>query len=265
MSVNFAGRNSALSSKKGSNVRLAIFADIHANRQAFSACLDAAQARGAERIVLLGDYVGYGADPEWSVDTVMALVADGALAVAGNHDHAIGDPSETMNADAHAVIEWTRGRLGAEQRKFLAALPLTLQEDDRLYVHSEASQPLRWRYVRNTGDAARSIAATRAAVSFCGHIHQPALYSMSMTGKMTHFIPAAGVGVQLLAGRQWLGVLGSVGQPRDGNPAAAFAMYDTARREIDYCRVPYDVETAANRIRANGLPLWLADRLSAGR
>jgi diadenosine tetraphosphatase ApaH/serine/threonine PP2A family protein phosphatase len=82
---------------------------------------------------------------------------------------------------------------------------------------------------------------------------------------MTSFVPTAGVGVQLLNGRRWLAVLGSVGQPRDGNPAACFATYDTETREITYCRVPYDVETAADRIRASGLPLWLADRLSQGR
>ena len=84
-------------------MRLAIFADIHANRQAFSACLDFARARGAERIVCLGDIVGYGADPEWAVDTVMGLVDDGAIAVIGNHDHAISTPSETMNAVAQAA------------------------------------------------------------------------------------------------------------------------------------------------------------------
>jgi diadenosine tetraphosphatase ApaH/serine/threonine PP2A family protein phosphatase len=246
-------------------VRLAIFADIHANRQAFSACLDAARARGAERIVCLGDVVGYGADPEWAVDTVMDLVADGAIAVIGNHDHAIGTPSQTMNAAAQAAIEWTRGRLGAPQRRFLAELPATRQEDDRLYVHSEASQPLQWRYVRSTADAARSIEATDASVTFCGHIHQPALYSMSPAAKMTSFVPTSDVPVQLLGGRRWLAVLGSVGQPRDGNPAAAFAMLDTASREVTYCRVPYDVEAAADRIRANGLPTWLADRLLLGK
>ena len=126
------------------SVRLAVFTDIHANRQAFSACLDFARARGAERIVCLGDYVGYGADPEWTVDVVMDLVGGGAIAVRGNHDHAIGTPSESMNAAAQAAIEWTRGRLSAPQRKFLAELPLTLREDDRLYVHSDASQPARW-------------------------------------------------------------------------------------------------------------------------
>src|SRR3954447_14148142 len=158
-------------------LRLAIFADIHANRQAFSACLDAARVRGAERLICLGDIVGYGADPEWAVDTVMSLVEDGAIAVVGNHDNAVVSTAESMNAEAQAAIEWTRGRLSAPQRRFLAELPLTLREEDRLYVHSEASSPTKWRYVRGTPEAARSIQATSAHVTFCGHIHQPALYS----------------------------------------------------------------------------------------
>ena len=244
---------------------LAIFADIHANRQAFSACLDFARARGAERMILLGDYVGYGADPEWTVETVMGLVNDGAMAVRGNHDNAVSTPSESMNAKAQAAIEWTRGRLNAAQRRFLAGLPMTLRDEDRLYVHSEASNPASWRYVESTADAARSIAATDAHVTFCGHIHQPALYSMSAAAKMTSFVPSSGVPLQLLHGRRWLAVLGSVGQPRDRNPAASFAMLDTVSGELTYCRVPYDVEAAAARIRENGLPHWLADRLLVGR
>jgi diadenosine tetraphosphatase ApaH/serine/threonine PP2A family protein phosphatase len=246
-------------------VLLALFADVHANRQAFAACLEAARSRGAERFILLGDFVGYGADPEWALDTVMRLVGEGALAVRGNHDNAIGTSSESMNEVAQAAIDWTRGRLGAAQRAFLSDLPLMQDEDDRLYVHSEASNPARWRYVQSTADAARSIVATSAQVTFCGHIHRPALYSMSATAKMTSFVPTSGVGVQLLKGRRWLAVLGSVGQPRDGNPAACFATYDTKTRVITYCRVPYDIETAANRIRACGLPPWLAERLSQGR
>jgi diadenosine tetraphosphatase ApaH/serine/threonine PP2A family protein phosphatase len=246
-------------------VRLAFFADIHANRQAFAACLDAARANGAERFICLGDYVGYGADPEWTVETVMGLVEQGALAVRGNHDTAISSSAESMNAEAQAAIEWTRGRLGAPERKFLSELPLTRDEDDRLYVHSDASQPAKWHYVRSTADAGRSLIATDAHITFCGHIHRPALYSMSVTGKMTSFIPISGVKVQLLPGRRWLAVLGSVGQPRDGDPAACFAMFDTASREITYCRVPYDVDAAAARIRGNGLPPSLADRLFVGR
>ena len=246
-------------------MRLAFFADIHANRQAFAACLDAARADDAERFICLGDYVGYGADPEWTVETVMGLVEQGALAVRGNHDTAIGSSAESMNAEAQAAIEWTRGRLSAPERKFLSELPLTREEDDRLYVHSDASQPAKWRYVRSAADAGRSLIATDAHVTFCGHIHRPALYSMSVTGKMTSFVPISGVKVQLLPGRRWLAVLGSVGQPRDGDPAACFAMFDTASREITYCRVPYDVDAAAARIRENGLPPSLADRLFVGR
>lgn len=246
-------------------MRLALFADIHANRQAFAACLDAARARGAERLICLGDIVGYGADPEWAVDTVKDLVAKGAIAVRGNHDNAIGVPSDSMNADAQAAIDWTRNRLSAGQKEFLAELPMSREEDNRLYVHSEASDPAKWRYIRDTADAARSMMATELQITFCGHIHRPGLYSMSSTAKMTSFVPTAGVAVQLLTGRRWLAVLGSVGQPRDGDPAASFAMFDTASREITYHRVPYDVATAAARIKANGLPLWLADRLSIGR
>jgi diadenosine tetraphosphatase ApaH/serine/threonine PP2A family protein phosphatase len=246
-------------------VLLAIFSDIHGNRQAFDACLKAARARGAEGIVLLGDLVGYGADPEWVVDTAMELVAHGAVAVRGNHDQAVNASSETMNADAQIAIEWTRGRLDGAQRRFLAELPMLVEEGGCLYVHAEASQPKRWHYVRSTADAARSLIATPAHVTFCGHIHRPALYSMSVTAKMTSFLPRTDVPVQLLHGRQWLAVLGAVGQPRDGDPSAAFVLFDTEACEVTYCRAPYDVETAANRIRENGLPQWLADRLSQGR
>lgn len=246
-------------------MRLALLADIHANRQAFAACLDAARARGAERLICLGDIVGYGADPEWAVDTAMDLVANGGIAVRGNHDNAIGEPSDSMNADAQAAIDWTRNRLSAEQKAFLAGLPILRAEDNRLYVHSEASDPAKWRYVRDTSDAARSMMATELQITFCGHIHRPGLYSMSSTAKMTSFVPTSGVPVQLLTGRRWLAVLGSVGQPRDGDPAASFVTFDTKSRELTYCRVPYDVEAAAQRIRDNGLPPWLAQRLSMGR
>ena len=244
---------------------IALFADIHANRQAFSACLEQARELGAKRFVLLGDYVGYGADPEWAVATVMDLVNQGAMAVQGNHDSAIGNPHEQMNVEAKMVIEWTRGVLGAAQRQFLASLPLEIENGTHLYVHSEASDPKAWIYVQSVTEAARSLMVTPAQVTFCGHIHQPAIYTMSATAKMTAFTPVTGAPIQLLQGRRWLVVLGSVGQPRDGNPAAAYAMLDTDKRELTYCRVPYDVEEAASRIRSKGLPNWLADRLVAGK
>ncbi|RTL51138.1 MAG: metallophosphoesterase [Bradyrhizobiaceae bacterium] len=244
---------------------VAILSDIHANRQAFTACLAAAKARNPDRIVLLGDYVGYGADPEWALDTVRALVRDGASAVIGNHDRAITNPGVNLNDEARIVIDWTRPRLTQEDRGFLEKLPLTLEEGEVLYVHADASNPSTWHYVRSAEDAARSLAATTARITFCGHVHRPALYSMSSVGKMTSFVPTSDIPVQLLPGRRWLAVVGSVGQPRDGVAAASFTMFDTVRQEITYCRVPYDIDTAARRIRDNGLPSWFAERLFLGR
>lgn len=243
---------------------IAFFADIHANRQAFEACLTRARGLGAERFVLLGDYVGYGGDPAWTVETVMRMVDEGALAVLGNHDHAVDNPGESMNVEAQVAIEWTRGVLGAAERRFLAALPLTRKDNDRLYVHADASDPKKWIYVQSTVEASRSLMATDAQITFCGHIHQPALYSLSATAKMTAFTPTADVPIPLLPGRRWLAVLGAVGQPRDGNPAAAFAMFDTDKRELTYCRAAYDIDAAADRIRQQGLPVWLAERLFRG-
>ena len=242
----------------------AIFADIHANRQAFSACLAQARAQGAGRVILLGDYVGYGADPGWTVSTVMDLVGEGALAVLGNHDSAISNTRERLNVEAQVVVEWTRGELNTSQRQFLADLPLTLREEDCLYVHADASRPASWRYVVSVQAAARSMDATSASVIFCGHVHQPALYSRSPTGKITAFTPTTDVAVKLLPGRKWLAVLGSVGQPRDGIPAAAYLMFDTTKGEITFCRAPYDIQQAADEIRKNGLPTFLAERLFAG-
>lgn len=245
-------------------MRIAIFADIHANRQAFTACLSQARELGATRTVLLGDYVGYGADPEWAVTTVMDLVENGAMAVQGNHDSAVGDARETLNNEAQVVIEWTRGELGSLERQFLEKLPLTLNEDDRLYVHSEASKPRSWRYVTNVDDAARSLNATSASIILCGHVHRPKLYTVGVSGIITAFTPITDSAIPLLPGRRWLAVLGSVGQPRDGNPAASYVMLDTERHQLRYCRAPYDVEAAAASIRNKGLPTWLADRLSLG-
>ncbi len=244
---------------------IALFADIHANRQAFGACLAQAREFGAERTVLLGDYVGYGADPEWTVKTVMDLVDGGAVAVRGNHDTAVGDPRQRLNVEAEIVIEWTRGELGAAERRFLAELPLTRDEQDRFYVHADASNPKSWRYVTDIDGASRSLIASPSPVTFCGHVHRPALYTMSATGIVTAFTPITGSAVQLLPGRRWLAVLGSVGQPRDRNPAASYLMLDTERREVTYCRAPYDVEAAAAAIRKAGLPTALANRLLVGR
>ena len=247
-------------------MRIALFADVHGNLEAFRACLDHARERGAERIVLLGDLVGYGADPGPVVDIAMAEVAAGALAVLGNHDEAAAqDGSPGMTEQASAAILWTRQQLTPAQRRFLADLPLTAEEDGRLYVHAEASVPARWRYVTDGEAARRCMGATQAHAAFCGHVHRPALYSLGETGKLTSFQPVPGAAVPLGRGRSWLAVLGAVGQPRDGNPAACYLMIETAPLQVTWHRVPYDVAAAAEKIRAAGLPVGLAERLFAGR
>ena len=247
-------------------MRIAILADVHANLEAFRACLDHARARGTERFVLLGDLVGYGASPEAVLEIAMALVAAGALALLGNHDEAAASGSGAgMNDMAALAIAWTHRRLTPPQRRFLTGLPLTHEEDGRLFVHADASAPNRWRYASDAEAARRSIEATDAHVTICGHVHRPALYSLGETAKVSAFTPVCGVPVPLTRRRRWLAVLGAVGQPRDGNPAACYALLDTARGEIAWQRVPYDVAAAAAKIRAAGLPASLADRLFLGR
>lgn len=251
---------------------LGLLADVHGNREALEACLEDARARGVGRFVFLGDYVGYGADPEWVVRAVMERVASGSRALLGNHDAAVAGAVNGMHDGAEDSIEYTRNELGREERAFLASLPMTIEDDGRLFVHAEAAAPNRWTYVREAPDAVRSMRATSCRATFCGHVHRPALYSMSEMWngvsemwKATPFRPAAGVGVPLMRQRRWLAVVGSVGQPRDGNPAAAWAVLDTDRNEVAFLRTPYDVERAAAKIREAGLPELFADRLAVGR
>ena len=246
-------------------MRIALMSDIHANREAFTACLAHAAASGAERHVFLGDFVGYGADPEWVVETLKAYVAKGAVAIAGNHDRAIAAERSSMNENASHAIGWTRERLNADARAFLHELPLKVEDEDRLYVHADASAPEKWIYVEDAEMAAASLAATRQRLTFVGHVHVPMLYGITATQKLLAFQPVDGGPVPLLRQRQWLAVVGSVGQPRDRNPAAAYALYDTATTEFTNVRVPYDIATTAAKIRAAGLPEALATRLSLGR
>jgi diadenosine tetraphosphatase ApaH/serine/threonine PP2A family protein phosphatase len=252
-------------------VKLALLADIHSNREALEAVLAHAREHGAERFLLLGDYVGYGADPEWVVGKIMDLVEKGAVAILGNHDAAVKTGGAGMDSPARTVIEWTRGQLGAEHRAFLAGLPLTWEEEGRLFLHSEAVAPQKWTYVTDAQDAGRSLRSTSCRVTFCAHVHKPAIFSMTdmMSAvwemwKTTAFCPVAGVPVPLLPQRRWLAVIGSVGQPRDGDPSASYAILDSSRNELTYHRVPYDFDAAGEKIRAAGLPWMLADRLRKG-
>jgi diadenosine tetraphosphatase ApaH/serine/threonine PP2A family protein phosphatase len=245
-------------------VLIALLSDIHANREAFETCLDAVAQHRADRLVLLGDIVGYGADPEWCLDRARRLIEDGAIAVRGNHDDSAAKTTQSMTSNARVAIEWTRNRLDTEARAFLGNLPMRIEDEDRLYVHADASAPSAWRYVLTAQDAKRHLAACDAAVSFCGHTHSPALHCLSTMGRVTSFTPTGPEPIPLTAQRQWLAVMGAVGQPRDGNPAAAYGLYETENRGLRFCRVPYDVDAAARKIVAAGLPAALAARLYRG-
>lgn len=243
---------------------IALLSDIHANREAFETCLDAVERDGVGRLVLLGDIVGYGADPEWCLDRARRLIEDGAIAVRGNHDDAASKTTQSMTSNARISIEWTRNRLDTEARAFLGSLSMRVDDEDRLYVHADASAPAAWRYVLDPEDARRHLSACDAQVSFCGHTHRPALHCLSTMGRVTSFTPNASEPIPLATQRQWLAVMGAVGQPRDGNPAAAYGLYDTESRELRFCRVAYDVDAAARKILAAGLPEALAARLVRG-
>lgn len=246
-------------------MRLALLSDIHANLPALDACLSAAERLGAGRFGFLGDFVGYGPDPEAVIGRVRPLVEAGAVAVLGNHDLAVLKPSRDMNAAAAQALAWTREQLSGDAKSFLAGLPFEVRSGDILFVHADASDPAAWHYVTDAKSARASLSGCAASVTFCGHVHVPALYCLSATGKVIAHAPVQGLATPLLAQRKWLAVLGSAGQPRDGNPAASFAIYDTDARTLTYHRAPYDVESVSQRIRALGLPDSLAERLLRGR
>ncbi len=246
-------------------MRIALVADVHANREALEACLDDARGQGAERLAFLGDLVGYGADPQWVVDRVREEIARGAFAVRGNHDASVADPArEGLHPEAQRVADWTREHLDSDALDFLRALPLSHEDGDVLYVHANAYAPARWDYLAGRVEVGRSLSATRASITFCGHVHEPMLWTMSGTGKLGEFRPVAGTAIPVPGHRRWLAVVGSAGQPRDGDPAACWALFDSSARTLTWRRVPYDHAGAARRIREAGLPERFAARLETG-
>jgi diadenosine tetraphosphatase ApaH/serine/threonine PP2A family protein phosphatase len=244
---------------------IALLTDIHANREALEACLAHARLMKADRLIFLGDYVGYGADPVWVVETVKSLADKGAVALLGNHDAAIEGSDVNMNSLARDAIAWTRTQLGPEHRAFLAGRPLTFEEGGALYVHANGYAPAAWDYISGPVEAMQHLTRTGMGLTFCGHVHVPMLYHLSTTGKIGEFAPPTGADIPLLPTRSWVAVIGAVGQPRDGVPAANYALFDTEQRILRFLRVPYNAGAAAAKIRAAGLPERLAARLEQGR
>jgi diadenosine tetraphosphatase ApaH/serine/threonine PP2A family protein phosphatase len=244
---------------------LALLADLHSNLEAVTSCLAHAREHGATAYAFLGDLVGYGADPEAVLDLVRERVAQGAAVVRGNHDHAVVvGASEHMDPAARAAVDWTRARLSADRLAFLAGLPLTERRGGALLVHASAAAPERWIYVTDPLGAENSLAAAKATWVFCGHVHEQVLYFTGAAGRPLPFSPVPGAAIPVPPHRRWLAIVGSAGQPRDGNTAACYALADLDRARLTFFRVPYDYRAAARKIRAAGLPERLARRLERG-
>lgn len=251
-------------------MKIALLSDIHANLQALQACVSHAQSQGAEQFALLGDLVGYGADPGPVLDYAMGLAARGALCVRGNHDEAALAPRPQARTLGEQSAQWTAPRLNQEQRDFLAGLPLSARLGaNALLVHASADSPERWHYVIDAGAAERSLdAATLMDPAiryvFSGHVHEQALYFLTPTAKLMRFTPQPGVAVPVPPHRQWLALVGSCGQPRDGDTRAMYALFDEQAATLCFHRVGYDHMAAAAAVRASGLPEFCAQRLEEG-
>ena len=250
-------------------MKLALLSDIHANIQAFDACLAHARGQGAQQIALLGDLVGYGADPVAVIKRAQDLAAGGALLIKGNHDAMAVAPPEEVKTIGDSTAAWTHAQLDDSQRLYLDRLPLTLQQGAVLLVHASADGPGLWRYVYDERAAGASLDAAAAwpevRYVFGGHVHMQTLYYRGAGTGLMKFMPTPGVAVPVPRHRRWLATIGSVGQPRDGNPKAMYALFDTDKLQLTFHRVAYDHQAAAAAIRRAGLPAFFADRLESGR
>jgi diadenosine tetraphosphatase ApaH/serine/threonine PP2A family protein phosphatase len=250
-------------------VKLALLCDLHANRRALDACLSHAAASGATAWAFLGDLVGYGPDPAAVLDTVMRMAAGGAIVLRGNHDDAAVQPPAMQRTAEDQSAAWTHAQLSPAHREFLAGLPLTATFGEVLLVHASADAPASWPYVDRPAMAQRCLAAAQRDAQrrhvFCGHVHEQQLYYHGADGRLHAFAPQPGVAVPLAPHRSWLGLPGSVGQPRDGDPRAMYALLDVAQSRLAFHRIAYDHAGTAAALRAAGLPEGFAQRLERGR
>jgi predicted phosphodiesterase len=234
-------------------VRYAVLADVHANLEALDAVLAAARAEGADRIVCAGDLVGYHADPD---ACVAKLRAASAVCVAGNHDRVAAGLAEPVEfgAAARRAVLWTRGALAPETRAFLAALPIHRVVDGRfLLVHGALHPaPNADLHLSSHARVARSIQALRDGpwtLAFFGHTHRAVAHEARAGAWRSHEGPM----VELCAGARYLINPGSVGQPRDGDPRAAFALFDAEAGVVRFHRVPFDREACRDKTARAGL------------
>lgn len=240
-------------------MKIAILSDLHSNGDALDAVLLHARTEGAEEWWCLGDIVGYGAEPDKVVDLVREL---GAVTVAGNHDWAASGLLSTRQFNKHAAFaaHWTAKNTSATNLAWLAGLPLVERRENARMVHATPSAPEEWNYCMRIEDALVELRSFDEMMCMIGHSHYAGVFEQD--GDDIRYTRAAEL--RLRAGRRYLVNVGSVGQPRDGDPRAAYALYDTESGLLRHVRVVYDVGAAQAKILAAGLPPFLASRLAAG-
>ena len=247
-------------------MRFLILSDIHANVDALDAVLAAAPRAGWDRALILGDLVGYGAEPNAVIERVLAL--DPLAVIRGNHDKAacrLADASD-FNHVARAAAMWTADTLTEEHRLYLGRLPQGPVSIDDTVEICHGTPFDEDHYVFDLPDASRALDAAARPLCLFGHTHLPVVYRRGPDGD-GGFVPDTGddMDVAIETGVRYLINPGSVGQPRDGDPRAAFAIHDAGRQVLTLRRVEYSVEMAQKRIFDAGLPASLAHRLAVGR
>ena len=249
-------------------MKLALLADVHANLPALDACLEHAREQGADRFALLGDLVGYGPHPGEVVERCRWLQQEGALIVRGNHDVFTELDVAPDAGWFELAAAWTREQLTESQRDWLQQLPLTLLFDKVFLVHATADAPERWQYVLEERTANRSMQAvarhTGVRYVLGGHVHEQSLFYRITDREMARVPIKANVAIHVRSQRYWLATVGSVGQPRDGDTRANYAMLDMDEEKLTFHRVVYDHSAVAEDSRAVGLPEKLAVRIETG-
>jgi len=240
-------------------MRYAILADIHANFEALQTVLEDTRQQNCTHYVCLGDVVGYGANPKECLDTIRSM---NMPVVKGNHDEyiSVDDDPEGFNDAAAEAVTWTRAQLTPDDRKWLRELKYFRLVANFSIVHATLDAPQRWGYVFEKLEAAASFTYQNTQVCFFGHTHVPVAFVRDTTvrgGTYSKF--------RVEPGKKYFVNVGSIGQPRDGNPKAAYVIYDMAQQTIELRRLDYDIATAQKKIRAAGLPERLAARLALGR
>jgi len=246
----------------GGFLRALIVSDIHSNIEALESVLDYAQSNGGfDQIWSLGDLVGYGPDPEKCIEM---LSCHDTLSVAGNHDlAAVGRLStEAFSVEAATATTWTANQLSTENKNYLRSLKLRITKDNFTMVHGSPRDPV-WEYVVSTQAAITSFLHFDTQWCLVGHSHIP--FICRATEEAATFLEfPVGQPVRLGVDRLIINP-GGVGQPRDGDPRASFAIYDSDQKDITHLRVEYDIAKTKEKIIERGLPTRLADRLSSGR